>query len=148
MIFLRILLLACLWAGPAFADNPAPDVYQFDNPVLEQRFQELTHLLRCPKCQDQSISDSDAAIAGDMRRRTAELLREGKSNDEVVAYFVARYGDFVTFKPPFRWDTALVWGMPLFIFLLGLLLVVWQLVKANRRWRDKDKNKNSNTGEG
>lgn len=133
-------VLSFLWCmaliSAATADTTAQDVYQFNNPVLEERFQTLTHLLRCPKCQDQSIGDSDAEIASDMRRRTAELLREGKSNDEIVNYFIERYGDFVTFKPPLRWDTALVWSMPLLIFLLGSLLVVWQLVKANRRWRN------------
>lgn len=132
---MRLLFACCLLlAGQAFAGQ-AQDVYQFDSPVLQQRFQDLSEELRCPKCQDQSIGDSESEIAADMRRRTAELLREGKSNEEIVAYFVERYGDFVTFKPPLRWDTALVWGAPLLAFLFGLALVVWQLVKANRRWR-------------
>lgn len=134
---MRLLFACCLLlAGQAFA-NQAQDVYQFDSPVLQQRFQALSEELRCPKCQDQSIGDSESEIAADMRRRTAELLREGKSNEEIVAYFVERYGDFVTFKPPLRWDTALVWGAPLLAFLFGLALVVWQLAKANRRWRER-----------
>lgn len=134
---MRLLFVCCLLlAGQAFA-NQAQDVYQFDSPVLQQRFQALSEELRCPKCQDQSIGDSESEIAADMRRRTAELLREGKSNEEIVAYFVERYGDFVTFKPPLRWDTALVWGAPLLAFLFGLALVAWQLAKANRRWREK-----------
>ena len=132
---MRLLFACCLLlTGQAFASQ-AQDVYQFDSPVLQQRFQDLSEELRCPKCQDQSIGDSESEIAADMRRRTAELLREGKSNEEIVAYFVERYGDFVTFKPPLRWDTALVWGAPLLAFLFGLTLVIWQLAKANRRWQ-------------
>lgn len=131
---LLLLALTLLLAGQLQAQT-AKDVYQFQDPALQLRFQALTEELRCPKCQDQAIGDSDAEIAADMRRRTAELLRDGKSNDEIVAYFVARYGDFVTFKPPLRWDTALVWSAPLLAFLFGLALVIMQLRKAKRRWQ-------------
>src|SRR3546814_1203364 len=104
---MRRLALALLFAGQLLVAHlalasQAQDVYQFADPNLQLRFQDLPDELRCPKCQDQSIGDSESEIAVDMRRRTAELLRDGKSNDEIVAYFVARYGDFVTFKPPWR----------------------------------------------
>lgn len=133
------LLLACglLFGGPvgAQAATATHDVYQFSDPALTQRFQTLTGLLRCPKCQDNSIGDSQSEIAVDMRERTAELLREGKTNQQVVDYFVARYGDFVSFKPPLRWDTALIWAGPALALLLGLMLVMRQLIKANRHWK-------------
>lgn len=141
-----LFVLGLLLAQQTLAQQ-AQDVYQFADPNMQLRFQALSEELRCPKCQDQSIGDSESEIAGDMRRRTAQLLREGKSNDEVVNYFVARYGDFVTFKPPLRWDTALVWGAPLLAFLLGLVLVIFQLRKASRRWRNGAANADVNKTE-
>ncbi len=136
-ICLMALLLGLLGAQ-AFAAQQAHNVYQFDDPVLTQRFQHLGDLLRCPKCQDQSISNSDADIAEDMRERTAELLREGKTNEQIVNYFVARYGDFVTFKPPFQWNTLWLWSGPFVVLLIGLFFVIRVMVNANRRQADVD----------
>lgn len=128
--YLALLLL--LLSAQLLAAGTAP-LYEFDDPQLRQRFQTLTELLRCPKCQSQSIGDSDAEIAADMRQRTAELLRAGKSNDEVVQYFVARYGDFVVFRPPMRWNTSLLWLAPLLVLLVGAMLVWLQLRKGRRQ---------------
>lgn len=122
-----------LFSAQVFATTSATNLYGLKNPVLQQRFLHLADLLRCPKCQDSSISNSDAEIAADMRDKTAQLLKKGKTDDEIVQFFVTRYGEFVTFKPPLRWDTALVWSAPVIIFLLGLIVVVMQLIKANRR---------------
>jgi cytochrome c-type biogenesis protein CcmH len=122
----------------AAGNSSSTDVYQFKDPALRDRFLQLTKVLRCPKCQDQSIGDSQAEIAADMRAKTAELLRQGKSNDQIVHYFVARYGDFVTFDPPWRVDTALVWLAPVGVFLLGLWLVIVQLLKARRRMQEPE----------
>lgn len=130
-----LLFVGVSVAAPAPAPSASHDVYQFSNATLTARFQTLTGLLRCPKCQDNSIGDSQAELALDMRKRTAELLREGKTNQQIVDYFVARYGDFVSFKPPLRWDTVLIWVGPALALLLGLLLVIRQLIKANRHWR-------------
>ena len=93
---LRIVLLLML-SMPAFA---AIDVYQFDNEQQEQRFRILSEELRCPKCQNQSIADSDAGIAQDMRTRVHTMILEGKSDEDIVDYFVSRYGDFVSYRPP------------------------------------------------
>lgn len=122
-------------AVPAVAEpvGSTADIYAFGDETLTARFTMLSQLLRCPKCQDQNISDSDAEIASDMRRKTAQLLRDGYSDEQIVAYFVERYGDFVTYKPPVRKDTILLWAAPLIAFLVGLLLVVVQLSKARKR---------------
>lgn len=139
MTALIVLLVATITPSYA-ADAGANDVYEFKNPALTERFVDLTHLLRCPKCQDQSISDSDAELAGDMRRKTAELLRDDYSDEQVVAYFVERYGDFVSFKPPVRWNTALLWLAPIVVLLLGGLLVLTLLLRARRRFEQSDEN--------
>lgn len=97
--------------------------YPFDNQTDIQRFQALAEELRCPKCQNQNLADSNAPIARDMRDKVYELMQEGKSDDEVVGYLVDRYGDFVRYNPPMRSETFLLWFGPVIVFLLGLILL-------------------------
>lgn len=92
---LRIVFLL----GISLSAMAATDIYQFETPEQEQRFRVLLDELRCPKCQNQSLADSDAGIAQDMRARVEIMIKEGKSNDEIVDYFVARYGNFVSYRP-------------------------------------------------
>ncbi|MEY1661444.1 cytochrome c-type biogenesis protein [Isoalcanivorax beigongshangi] len=125
-------LLLCLMLVLPLGAAAVIDVYEFETAEQEQRFRALTQELRCPKCQNQSIADSDADIAGDMRARTALMLREGHSDREVVDYFRARYGDFVSYRPPVALNTALLWFSPLLILLIGGVLVVRALRRANR----------------
>lgn len=106
------------------------DVYQFESVDNEQRFRGLIEQLRCPKCQNQSISDSDADIAQDMRAQVANMIRDGRSDDEIVGYFTERYGDFVNYKPPVTPQTLILWVGPLLIFFVGLILVVVQIRRA------------------
>ena len=106
----------------------AIDVYQFETVEDEQRFRELIKELRCPKCQNQAISDSDADIAQDMRAQVARMIEDGRSDDEIVSYFVERYGDFVTYQPPLRAETLVLWVLPGVVLLLGGVVVV-RLVK-------------------
>lgn len=108
------------------------DVYPFTSIEEEARFERLTHELRCPKCQNQSIADSNAPIAQDLRQRTYELVREGHSDAEVVAYLKDRYGEFITYKPPFNVVTALLWTGP---FLLLLLVVAGLLLRRRALMR-------------
>ena len=106
------------------------DVYQFDNDVDQHRFRVLLEQLRCPKCQSQSISDSDADIAQDMRAQVATMIRDGRSDDEIVGYFTERYGDFVNYKPPLNAQTLILWAGPAVVFVVGLLLVLLQIRRA------------------
>lgn len=124
------LLLMLLAAGPALA---AIDVYPFDNDTQQDRFHRLTEELRCPKCQNQSIADSDAGIAQDMRERVARMIREGRSDAEIVDYFVARYGDFVSYRPPVNERTAILWVGPVLLLVFGGLAIVVLVVRASRR---------------
>jgi cytochrome c-type biogenesis protein CcmH len=131
--FLLLLLLCC-----PLAISAVQDIYQFENSADEQRFRELLVLLRCPKCQNQAISDSDAPIAKDMREQVAAMIRAGHSNTEIVDYFVERYGDFVSYQPPLTPQTLILWLAPLMAILGGGLLVVMQIRRARKVARGED----------
>lgn len=124
-----LLLLSILLSALSFA---AIDVYQFESVEHEQRFRGLIEQLRCPKCQNQSISDSDADIAQDMRTQVASMIRDGRSDDEIVGYFTERYGDFVNYKPPINAQTLILWAGPVFVFIVGFVLVLVQIRRAKR----------------
>ncbi len=87
-------------------------------------FLTLTAELRCPMCQNQNIADSDAMIAHDMRRKVASLIRQGKSEQEIIDYMKARYGDFVYYEPPVTVATVWLWVLPVLFTLGGLILVL------------------------
>ena len=95
------------------ASFAAEDNFSFDTPEQRAQFLSLTSELRCPMCQNQNIADSDAMIAHDMRRKVYTLLKQGKSEQDVIDYMKARYGDFVLFNPPIRFDTSLLWLLPI-----------------------------------
>jgi cytochrome c-type biogenesis protein CcmH len=129
--WLWLLMLAL----PAVASQ---GLYDFGNDKQRQRFYQLTEQLRCPKCQNQSIGDSDAPISQDMRRKTAQLIKEGRSNEEIIAYFVKRYGEIVNFDPPLKPKTLLLWAGPVLVFLAGAALVLVQLRRARGAPTDED----------
>jgi len=94
------------------------------DPALETRAREVGKQLRCVVCQNQSIDDSNAELAGDMRLLVRERIQAGDSNNEVLAYMVDRYGDYVLLNPPFKASTVVLWAGPPVIGILGLLWVV------------------------
>ena len=93
------------------------------DPVQEQRARALSRQLRCMVCQNQSIDDSDAPLARDLRLLVRERLRAGDSDEQVLAFLVARYGEFVLLKPRIGWNTALLWGAPLGVLIVGGLVI-------------------------
>lgn len=125
--FLAILLL--LFAGAAFAKDAAPEAA---DPVLEARMLRITTELRCLVCQNQTIADSHAELAVDLRRETRTLLLQGKSDQDVIDYMTARYGDFVLYRPPFRATTALLWIGPGLMLLLGAGVLIAVLRRRSR----------------
>ena len=131
---LRMVLLLML-SMPALA---AIDVYQFDNEQQEQRFRILSEELRCPKCQNQSIADCDAGIAQDMRTRVHTMILEGKSDEDIVDYFVSRYGDFVSYRPPVNAGTSILWLGPILLLLGGGVVIVMLLRNASRKAAAED----------
>lgn len=110
------------------------DVMQFKDEAQEQQFRQLTEQLRCPKCQNNSIADSNSMIATDLRQKVYELMQEGKSQKEIVDYMVARYGNFVTYDPPLTPLTVLLWVMPVVAIGLGGWII---FARSRRRVRVK-----------
>ncbi|MBH9741518.1 cytochrome c-type biogenesis protein [Vibrio navarrensis] len=102
----------------------AIEVYEFDNLQQEQQFKELGNTLRCPKCQNNTIADSNAALAQDLRHKVYEMTKEGKSKQEIIDYMVARYGNFVTYNPPLTAATSILWLGPLAVLLIGFSLII------------------------
>ncbi|HIF2830714.1 TPA: cytochrome c-type biogenesis protein CcmH, partial [Salmonella enterica] len=121
-----MLMLVLVISGSARATT---DVMPFKDEAQEQQFRQLTEQLRCPKCQNNSIADSNAMIATDMRRRVYDLMQEGKSRQEIIDYMVARYGNFVTYDPPLTPLTVLLWVLPLATIVAG----GWIIVARTRR---------------
>ena len=124
-----IVLLAMLAAFPAAA---VIETYEFSSEDLEQRYHTLSGELRCPKCQNQNIADSNAPIAQDLRRLLYEQLEAGASDREILDYMVARYGEFVRYRPRFNGATAVLWLAPVLLLLAGVAVVVLML-RGRRR---------------
>ena len=114
------LLLVLLFALPAFSQ---------EKPTLERRVNDLAHELRCLVCQNQTIADSNAPLAQDLRNQIREQLQDGKSEREVIDFMVARYGDFVLYRPPFKATTVTLWAGPFVLLALGAWLVVRRVRK-------------------
>lgn len=114
------ILLPVLAAAPALAVNPDE---MLSNPVLEERAREISKELRCLVCQNQSIDDSDAELARDLRILVRERLVAGDDNQEVIDYIVARYGDYVLLNPPLKPETYILWASPVVLVVFALLAV-------------------------
>jgi cytochrome c-type biogenesis protein CcmH len=96
---------------------------------LESRAREISHELRCMVCQNQSIDDSEAPLARDLRLLVRERLKAGDSDSQVLDYMVARYGEFVLLKPRMSWRTAILWGAPFAILIAGLLAIGFSVLR-------------------
>ena len=118
---LYALSLFALVLQPAYAVNPDEIL---KDPNLELRARDISKGLRCLVCQNQSIDDSDATLAKDLRVLVRERIMAGDTNDEVVTYVVSRYGDFVLLKPPFNMATLALWLGPFLLIIFGLIAVV------------------------
>ncbi|WP_246166662.1 cytochrome c-type biogenesis protein [Marinobacter salinexigens] len=119
-----------LFSGAAFAD--VADVYDFDSAQQEERFQSLIEELRCPKCQNQNIADSNAPIARDMRDEAYRMMRDGASEDQIVDSLVARFGEFILYKPAVEKRTILLWATPFIAVFGGLLVVIGVVVRSRQ----------------
>ena len=115
-----MLAVAAFFAGGfAFAIDSSED---FEDPKLQARYEKLTEELRCLVCQNQTIADSNAGLAVDLRRETRQMLQDGKSDDEIRSFMVERYGNFVLYRPPVDSNTVFLWAAPAVLLLGGAIV--------------------------
>ena len=118
---LFFIILPLLFAAGAQARG---DIYQFNTPTQEASYQRLLEELRCLVCQNQNLADSNAELAQDLRQKTYEMITAGNSEEEIIAYMVNRYGDFVLYRPPVRGSTLLLWVGPFIILIVGVAILI------------------------
>ena len=128
-----------LFFGPtvAFASEVKEAALAAD-PVAEKRLQALSAELRCLVCQNQTIADSNAELAVDLRREIRGMIAAGKSDKEIIDFMVVRYGDFVLYRPPVKGITLLLWGGPIALMLLGLFALIRYLRRRTTRINAED----------
>ena len=126
MLRLLALLLLAIATAAAPAKEAAPAA---QDPVLEKRVMTLAEELRCLVCQNQTLADSNAPLAEDLRNQIRERMREGNSDAQVVEYLVARYGDFVLYRPPLKATTVLLWFGPLLLLAAGFAVLLRRLLR-------------------
>lgn len=105
---------------------------QLENPALQSRFESIAKELRCLVCQNESIADSNADLAVDLRRQVREMLEAGRSDDDIFKYMTDRYGEFVRFAPPLGPKTYLIWGAPFIALLIGVT-IIFRVVRQRSR---------------
>jgi cytochrome c-type biogenesis protein CcmH len=127
---LLVLMLSALVFNIAHAADSALGT---DDPALEKRVMELSENLRCLVCQNQTIADSPAELAKDLKKQIREKMQQGMSDRDIIDYMVARYGDFVLYRPPLKGTTMLLWFGPLLFFAAGLAALFY---RVSRRRKD------------
>ncbi len=135
----RFLLLLLILSLP-FPALPVVDLYEFDTESQRERYNVLIDELRCPKCQNQNLAGSNSQIASDLRRELHRLLIEGKTDREIKDFMVARYGDFVLYKPRLQGSTLMLWLFPLLLLAGGaiaLIMIIRQRRQTNAAVNDK-----------
>jgi len=115
------LLIALLASAPLWAVQPDE---MLSDPTLEARARALSRELRCMVCQNESIDESDAPLAHDLRVLVRERIKAGDSDAQIINFLVARYGEFVLLKPPLSWHTVALWGMPPAVLLIGIVMLI------------------------
>jgi cytochrome c-type biogenesis protein CcmH len=134
--FATLALLICVLL--ASNTSHAVDTTQMPTPALQERYLGLTHELRCMQCQNEAIADSPVSLAADLRRQVAEMLIAGKSDDDVRNYMVARYGEFILFRPRVSSRTIWLWSAPGILLLIGAAVAV-RVTRQRAALVDQDK---------
>lgn len=124
LFFLLFLTSSVLWAGEA--------EYVAEDPVLEAKVMDISEELRCLVCQNQTIADSDAPLALDLRREVRDMVKQGMDEEEVVSFMEERYGDFVRYRPAFKLSTLMLWIGPLLLFALALGTLYYNLLRKRK----------------
>jgi len=135
MRLISIFILAfALVIGVNQASASPVETFEFNDEVTKIRFQALSKELRCPKCQNQNLADSNSPIAQDLRKELYELLQQGKADSEIVDFMVSRYGEFVLYRPRVSALTYVLWFGPVVLILIGIIVVI---VVVRRKPADK-----------
>ncbi len=113
------------WTHIALAKEALPNV----DPKIKERFKAITSELRCQKCQNQTLYDSAAGLADDLKRQVTQQINSGKTDEEIIEYMVERYGEFIRYRPDFNTSTMLLWVGPFILLLMGGLLLIYQIKK-------------------
>ncbi|VAW92714.1 Cytochrome c heme lyase subunit CcmL [hydrothermal vent metagenome] len=132
VVFAAVLLLQ----APLLAAKEA--VPMAEDPVLEKIVNEIADELRCLVCQNQTIADSDADLAIDLKNQVRDMVREGKTQDEIIDYMVQRYGDFVRYRPPMKASTYLLWVGPFLLLFVGITVLILNLRKRRLLTSEQD----------
>ncbi|RYY75282.1 MAG: cytochrome c-type biogenesis protein CcmH [Gammaproteobacteria bacterium] len=119
-IFLVLAILLCI-CEQAFA---AIETHEFDSELQRQRYQSFIEEMRCPKCQNQNLAGSDSPISADLRRELYEMIKQGKSDKEIVDFMVDRYGDFILYRPRVAPVTYVLWGAPITLLIVGIIVLI------------------------
>ena len=127
---LTLLVVLLLAAGAAAL---AQEPLVFDDAAQEERYNALTLELRCTVCQNQSLADSDAPLAQDLRAEIYEMMMAGRSDDEIKTFMIERYGDFVLYRPPMQGNTIALWVLPLVLLFFGAVVVFFTVRNRNRK---------------
>ena len=129
--WIMAILLASFGAACLAAEAPSAA----EDPVLERRVKALSEELRCLVCQNQSLADSNADLAIDLRNQVRELMQAGKSDEEIREFMVGRYGDFVLYSPPVKASTLVLWGGPFVLLVIGVVLLATYVRRRERQLR-------------
>jgi cytochrome c-type biogenesis protein CcmH len=123
MLFVRLILTAC-FLGLSSQALAIDQVHAFDDPALQERYENINRELRCLVCQNQTIADSNATLAGDLRREVKELIAAGKTDDEIREFMIERYGDFVLYRPRMTGTNFLLWAAPALMLIAGFFVAL------------------------
>jgi cytochrome c-type biogenesis protein CcmH len=135
MMFIKGIFLVCgIWLSLSAV---AQEQMAFRSELNKTRYQNLVEELRCPKCQNQNLADSNSGIAVDLREQVHQMIEQGKTDQEIVDYMVARYGEFVLYRPQHSTATFLLWYGPFILSGIGLVAFIF-VVKTSRKRRGRD----------
>jgi cytochrome c-type biogenesis protein CcmH len=123
------IVAALLGAQLAFAIDTAP---AFDDPAQQERYERVIRELRCLQCRSETIADSNATLAADLRRQVRDMMAAGKSDQEIFQHMVDRYGDYVLYKPPVAARTLVLWGAPILLLLGGAAVAAFIIARKSR----------------
>ena len=136
--FVSIGILAAFFPGRLLASD---EVVNFDNPAHKEMYERVLKEYRCLKCQNQNLWDSNAGLAGDLRREIRGQIEAGESKEQIDDYLVSRYGEFVLYRPRFNAKTAILWIAPFALLLIGLVSLIFMVRSKAAQARQPDRSK-------